>query len=184
MNASEIVSMLESEGFRLSASGGSILVNPSSKLTSSNRALLRDHKMEILALLRASLSFKPVRPSLESLVRSVGVAWAFTPAEMDEALMHALAKPDETRRCFEALAAEIKPRSDLWDDRTTCKSCANRRYDGVCLAAVRQEFPAARGYTPDPDMRRRCEGFAPRLADSDQRPGSERWPGLIRQRGE
>lgn len=107
MNASEIVRMLESEGFRLSTSGGSILVNPSSKLTSGTRALLRDHKAEILALLRASPSSKPVRPSLESLVRSVGAAWAFTTEEIDEALTHALAKPAEARECFAALAAEI-----------------------------------------------------------------------------
>lgn len=43
---------------------------------------------------------------LASLVRKVGAAWAFTPAEMDEALTHALASPDEARECFEALAKE------------------------------------------------------------------------------
>lgn len=107
MNAYDIVRMLELEGFRLSASGGSILINPSSKLTSGTRELLRNHKPEILALLRASPFSDPVRPSLESLVRSVGAAWAFAPEEVDEALTHALAKPGEARECFELLAGEV-----------------------------------------------------------------------------
>ena len=64
------------------------------------------------------------------------------------------------------------------DDRRTCDQCANliaRR----CQAAKRGEIVASRNYEPIRDLPRRCEGYAPGVADTDRRPGRERWPGLI-----
>lgn len=116
--------------------------------------------------------------SLAALVRSVGAAWAFTPEEVAEALTHALAKPEEARACFEALAAEV---ASMDDDRTTCQTCAGRRFDGACRAAQRGDISGtARNYTPDPAIRRRCEAYAPKPNDPDQRTGAERWPNLNR----
>ena len=69
------------------------------------------------------------------------------------------------------------------DDRRTCDQCANliaRR----CQAAKRGEIVASRNYEPIRDLPRRCEGYAPGAADTDRRPGRERWPGLIQKGGE
>jgi hypothetical protein len=37
---------------------------------------------------------------------------------------------------------------------------------------------AARGYTPNPEWLRRCEGYKPCKSDPDQRNGRDRWPGI------
>lgn len=68
------------------------------------------------------------------------------------------------------------------DDRRTCDQCANliaRR----CQAAKRGELVASRNYEPIRDLPRRCEGYAPGAADTDRRPGRERWPGLTDTKG-
>ena len=68
------------------------------------------------------------------------------------------------------------------DDRRRCTQCLNRRpHDGVCKVAepkVDAVVVANRSYAPDPILPRRCEGYAPKVSDPDQRPGAERWPGL------
>ncbi|MDP1651773.1 MAG: hypothetical protein Q8L56_03525 [Rhodocyclaceae bacterium] len=68
------------------------------------------------------------------------------------------------------------------DDRRHCTECVNlagRR----CLAAKRGEIVASRDYEPIRDLPRRCEGFALGVADTDRRPGRERWPGLTDTKG-
>ncbi len=67
------------------------------------------------------------------------------------------------------------------DDRRRCTQCTNRRYDGVCKGAL---VIAGRNYIPDPVLMRRCEAYMPKASDNDQRPGAERWPGLIQEGGE
>ena len=68
----------------------------------------------------------------------------------------------------------------LPDDRITCRQCANRRpFDGRCqVAGPAGEVIASFSYTPDATMKRRCEGYAPKSSDADQRSGRQRWPGL------
>ena len=63
-------------------------------------------------------------------------------------------------------------------DLRTCKLCGNLTDAGRCDAAARREIVASRNYQPIPDMPKRCEAYAPPTDDPDQRPGSERWPGL------
>jgi len=67
----------------------------------------------------------------------------------------------------------------------TCEQCRNlgqRDRDGFrrCAAATRGELPyiASKRYAPVPDQGRRCEGYAPKPGDPDQRTGRERWPEL------
>jgi hypothetical protein len=181
MNPSEIVRALEAEGLTLTASGDAVVVQPRARLTDATRALIRDNKAEILCALRATAS--PGAPfdsgDLRAPVARVGLMWDLTPAEVEEAPALPLAKPEEPRKYFEALAAVFATRpADPSDDRITCKACALRRHDGVCRAATRREIPAARNYTPAPDLLRRCEGFIPRAGDPDRRSGAQRWPRL------
>lgn len=66
-----------------------------------------------------------------------------------------------------------------WDNRRRCSECACLADNGRCLAAAKRLIVASRGYTPDRDMLRRCEGFMALPDDPDQRQGRDRWPGLI-----
>jgi hypothetical protein len=65
------------------------------------------------------------------------------------------------------------------DNRRRCAECGNLGERGACLAAQRRQIKASRQYVPLRDILRRCEGFAALPGDPDQRPGRERWPGLI-----
>ena len=64
------------------------------------------------------------------------------------------------------------------DDRQHCADCANLSHAGRCLAAWRGEILAGNHYKPIDDLPRRCNGYAPKANDPDQRTGAERWPGL------
>ena len=78
-------------------------------------------------------------------------------------------------------AAELPKPAPFPDDRRTCDQCANL-IGQRCQAAKRGEIVVSRNYEPIRDLPRRCEGYAPGAADTDRRPGRERWPGLVWQR--
>ena len=67
------------------------------------------------------------------------------------------------------------------DDRRYCDACRNL-LSGRCLAAWRGEIEASNQYRPIDDLPRRCEGYAPKPNDPDQRNGKERWPRLNKMR--
>jgi len=69
------------------------------------------------------------------------------------------------------------------DDRRYCTECANLTANGLCVAARRGEVMASRTYHPVDHIPRRCEGYAPGPNDTDRRPGRERWPDLLQERG-
>jgi hypothetical protein len=89
----------------------------------------------------------------------------------------------DARDYFTRRAAAELPKPDAFpDDRRTCDQCANliaRR----CQAAKRGEIVAGRNYEPISDLPRRCEGYAPRASDPDQRAGADRWPGIVESDG-
>lgn len=66
----------------------------------------------------------------------------------------------------------------LDDDRITCPQCANLAGRN-CLAARHGRIPAIRGYEPNRELLRRCEGYEPGSSDPDKRSGLERWPQLL-----
>lgn len=84
-----------------------------------------------------------------------------------------------------ASVAVAYPESDhgrLMDDRRHCLACANLSA-GRCLSAWRGEIVASRQYRPIDNLPRRCEGYAPKSNDPDQRTGKQRWPGLNQPKG-
>jgi hypothetical protein len=143
---------LRHAGLTVEAEGDRLLVQPRSLLNEDLRALLREHKPEILALLRDAAPFDP-----ESWEERAGIA------EFDGGL---------SREDAEALAwAE--------DDRRRCRHCLNLSQAGTCtVASPGGVVSARRGYEPIQDILRRCEGYRPNEEDPDQRPGAERWLGL------
>jgi hypothetical protein len=125
----------------------------------------------------------PLAAEEEAAIR----AWLAAIGEDDQATIAAVIEEcrtdTEARRYFTGRAAADLPKPDpLPDDRRTCDQCANliaRR----CQAAKRGEIVASRNYEPIRDLPRRCEGYAPGAADTDRRPGVERWPGLTDTKG-
>ena len=52
MDATEILRALQGDGFELTADGGDILLEPDERLTEGTAELIRQHKSELLELLR------------------------------------------------------------------------------------------------------------------------------------
>jgi hypothetical protein len=68
------------------------------------------------------------------------------------------------------------------DNRRRCSECQHHHMGRWCaIAQPGGLVSAARGYEPVLGIPRRCEGFMPLPDDPDQRPGMERWPGLLPQ---
>lgn len=62
------------------------------------------------------------------------------------------------------------------DDRRHCRDCTNLSHGGRCLAAERGELEtASKHYRPLDDLPRRCNSYASKAHDPDQRRGRERW---------
>lgn len=117
---------------------------------------------------------------LRALVASVSAAYGFTHAEQQEALDLALWDVDAALQSYRVMANEQNIILDR-DDRRRCDQCANLSHRGKCAAW--QAVGAMNGYSPVPDIPRRCEGYAPGPEDADRRPGRERWPGLTDTKG-
>jgi hypothetical protein len=143
---------LRHAGLTVEAEGDRLLVQPRSLLNEDLRALLREHKPEILALLRCAAPFD--RESWEERA--------------------AIAEFDGALSCEEAEALAWRE-----DDRRRCRHCLNLSKAGTCTVASPGGLVfARRGYEPIQDILRRCEGYRPCENDPDQRPGAERWLGL------
>jgi hypothetical protein len=72
------------------------------------------------------------------------------------------------------------------DDRRTCSQCLNLRgrICGIAKPEARALVVANAGYRPQADTLHRCAGYLPDTNDTDQRPGGERWLGLIQKGNE
>lgn len=143
---------LRHAGLTVEAEGDRLLVRPRELINDDLRALIREHKPEIMALLRRAAPFDPEAWGERAAI-----------AEFDGGL---------SRVDAEALAwAE--------DDRRRCRHCLNLSKAGTCAVASPGGLVSARrGYEPIQGIPRRCEGYRPNEEDPDQRPGAERWPGL------
>ncbi len=153
MGAADILKALAADGVALRlADSGSVKVAGAPSAIDRWLPTIREHKPDILALLRDAAPFDP-----ESWEERAGIA------EFDGGL---------SREEAEALAwAE--------DDRRRCRHCLNLSQAGTCtVASPGGVVSARRGYEPIQDILRRCEGYRPNEEDPDQRPGAERWPGL------
>jgi len=123
----------------------------------------------------------PLTASEETAIR----AWLALIEETDPAriaeVIGQCQRDAEARDYFTRRAAAELPKPDPFpDDRRTCSQCTNLR-QRVCAIAKPERgalVVASQGYRPDPARLVRCEGYAPKARDTDQRPGAERWPGL------
>jgi hypothetical protein len=122
---------------------------------------------------------------LRALIRAIGDDDQWAAQDIEDATAAALADPDGALRCYRAIAGArgLMLLSDE-DDKRRCTDCANLAASGLCLAARRGDIAASREYHPVPTLPRRCEGYAPKPTDPDQRAGRERWPGLTTKGGD
>lgn len=137
MSARDLLADLTAAGFELTAQGGSLVVSPASRLTDAQRAAVRTHRTDLLALV----------------------------ADRDAAAVHAARVARLVRQGWDRTAAADvadrlvqRDRSD--DSRVACVECrhyrpgrcANHRAAGLQADAVGRELAA---------LLQRCPGFAP-----------------------
>lgn len=172
---------LRGAGLSVTLDTGRFIVRPASELTDDQRAAIQQNRVGIVAALEAECA------ELTALVRRVCAAYACPPEEVADALRVALADPVAALECFRRMAdqldaeqADTQPDApDHDDNRITCRQCARRNPAGLCEAAHDGRVVGVpRRYSPAPDQRRRCEGFAPLYGIADRRTGAERWPWL------
>lgn len=127
-----------------------------------------------------TVAVAPLTLDEESAIRT----WLAHIGEADPATITELLDKSQqdmaARNNFIAQAKALpKPVDAIPDDRRTCNQCENL-IDGDCYG----DMVALRGYVPNCDQPRRCEGYMPGENDSDRRVGWERWPGLSRKWGD
>ena len=179
MSAPAIIAHLKAAGVRISRRGDNLLAEPRAAVTAPLLTLIRAHKPELLAALPdAPNAAQDQQRTLESadladllrLVDLIADHHAFTTTQRAEA--HQIAQADQVAalECFRSQAARLPT-----DDRIKCGQCSYLR-NRVCTQAA--SHGAVRGYTPDPDIARRCECFKPLASAPDQRTGTQCWPSL------
>ncbi len=159
------------DGVSLSLSArGTITVGGHHPMVSRWLPVIREHKAAIIEVLRVGAGDTPSITSSAETVRPFDVETFEERAAIAE---------------FDGWLDRVAAESLAWaeDDRRRCTQCTNRReHDGVCKIAAPTKGAlviANKSYAPDPVLMRRCEGYMPKTSDNDQRPGAERWPGLI-----
>lgn len=85
----------------------------------------------------------------------------------------------DARDYFTGRAAELSTLDAVPDDRRTCSQCLNLRGRVCGIAKPGGVVSANLGYRPAIASLQRCVGYLPNTIDYNQRPGRERWPGLI-----
>ncbi|MGX2042249.1 hypothetical protein ACWJKU_19285 [Methylocaldum sp. MU1018] len=186
MTPATIIREAQAEGVRLALStAGTIKASGDGAAVNRWLAVIREHKTEILEVLKASTSdTAPLTDTEETSIRAwLALIEKTDPATIAEVIVQCQQDADAGDYFTGRAAAELPRPGPFPDDRRTCDQCANliaRR----CQAAKRGEIAASRNYEPIRDLPRRCEGYAPGAADTDRRPGRERWPGLIQKEDE
>lgn len=108
-------------------------------------------------------------------IATVAIAKPTSPATIDREAFEERAAVREFDGGLSRADAERLALVDLADDRIHCTDCAHLR-GRVCTQAAM--LGASQGYMPVLNIARRCECFKPLAAESDQRTGDQRWPGL------
>jgi hypothetical protein len=137
--------------------------------------------MSYLDRLKAKISEKSAGPIATKATKAPFVPFVAPLSASSQKIADATAIPEiDAEAGLSREGVERFAFADLTDDRITCEQCANRRgFDGRCKVAAPNGIVIANtGYSPDPVLQRRCEGYQPKADDPDQRRGMDRWPRL------
>jgi hypothetical protein len=175
VSAREALARLAAAGVSVQSEGGHLRVRCKNPLSDTQVQYLRTNKAEILASLRAATTASdptgpcPVCGSPGWWQAKGGGDWHCRGCHPDMPITATtVTVPGGTRANKQVPATS--------DDRRYCAECTNLAANGACRAAWRGEIQASKDYHPVDDTPRRCEGFAPKSSDPDQRSGRERWP--------
>lgn len=159
MGAPDLIVHLEGMGLRLTAAGDRLLVEPKQAITEETRQLIRENKAAILSALSPTTG----NAELDGLIATL--AGEFQCPEDERRLMIEAARGDldGALLSFRLMARRSQePNNFSEDDRITCDACVNL-VRGRCQAAAQglmeDTYP---GYSPVPDILRRCGHFKPK----------------------
>ncbi|MCX7167869.1 MAG: hypothetical protein NTV11_16560 [Rhodocyclales bacterium] len=164
MAAADILDALRADGLFVELDGAGIALDGPDDAVARWLPVIRDHKAVLVAALAGAIDAAMIEPQ---------PAAEKAPRADSATLETAKVGADDT--------AEL-PKPDLLpDDRRTCSQCANLRQRACAIARPEHGalVVANRGFRPGPARLLRCAGFAPMADDTDQRPGANRWPGLM-----
>lgn len=159
MNTVTLIDEVTQDGIKLNVDDGRLMIDaPAGALTDELRALLRQHKAEIITHLTAATA--GMTPAQETVFRR----WCTHIGEHEEDLI-----ADALERCrvdpvalayFLSRSLEVPQAND--DDRHPCSQCANLNGGGRCVAAQRGDIDAPSRYSPHQTIPRRCTGYVVR----------------------
>jgi hypothetical protein len=96
---------------------------------------------------------------LDRLIKVVASFHAFTEADVQEARTIALGDVPAALSCFRDLAKRAGTSTPAADDRVLCADCSNLRRGHCQAAADGLMADTYRGYSPVPEVLRRCQHF-------------------------
>ena len=160
MGARDVMGRLAAAGIQLTRNGDKLVAAPKECLDDDLRALIREHKAELLVALNPGTTGNA---ELDGLIAAVADLYE-CPAD-ERQLMIETARGDLRGALISfrllSLWAPFRPDPPA-DDRVTCASCANL-VRGRCQAAAQGLMADTyTGYSPVPDVLRRCEHFKPK----------------------
>jgi hypothetical protein len=106
MGAPDVLARLSARGVRLERDGAALVATPKAALTDELRALIRQHKPELLQALSGDSGDKEgeIRQLIEAIAAANSAYWK--PADVEEAYRVALGDLDNALTCFRALAED------------------------------------------------------------------------------
>ena len=156
MGAPDILIYLHGLGLTATADGGRLFVEPKSAITDEAREIIRANKAALLSALSPTTG----NAELDGLIAMV--ADDYRCPEDEHRLMIETARGDleGALLSFRLMARPFPAPGEFpKDDRITCNACGNLAR-GRCQAAAQGLMEDTyRGYSPVPDVLRRCEYF-------------------------
>lgn len=158
MGARDLLTELAGLGVSVTARGDSLVIRPASRLSVQHRALLRDGKAELLAMLKAPVAAPaPLPVSADALA---AVAWT------DEDIARFAEREARLLRWgwpaaeAEAMAERLVQRDRQRDDRVSCTECTHYR-PGRCGNHRAADLHAPLVARDMAALLQRCGGFEP-----------------------
>lgn len=157
MKPGDLIAAALADGLTLRLDSGKLKISGGTMAVNRWLAVIRERKAEVIETLKVSAADTAVEP--------------FDRESFEEAAAITEFGGGQSRPDAEALAWQE-------DDRRRCRQCLNLRGEVCSIATPGGLVSASRGYRPV-NLPMRCAGYMPDVDDADQRPGQERWPGLI-----